>query len=156
MAILKPVTRPASSIRVERTPEDKKGPLKPSGGGIKKTSAKASSSSALSSSRPITGPLSGPISSPHTGPSSTGSSPNLSKTTKTSQTATKAVQQPKKPKTVNVLRNVRRSKKLVKAGSIPGLMPISSFGSIASAMRATLAETQLREKQSSGCSQVTQ
>ncbi|KAK2044836.1 hypothetical protein LZ31DRAFT_594435 [Colletotrichum somersetense] len=162
MPILKATSRPAGSIRVERVVKEKKGPLKPSGGGIKKTikssngsittksPAKASSSSAVSSSGPTTSPLSGPISGRSSSPSarsqkgsstgsSTGSSASVSKTTKP--------RQPKKPKTANVMSGLGRSKKLIKAGSVPGLMAISSFSSGASAMRANLEANQLREKQ---------
>ncbi|KAK1981018.1 hypothetical protein LZ30DRAFT_721592 [Colletotrichum cereale] len=45
------------------------------------------------------------------------------------------------------MRPARRSKKQIQAGSIPGLMDISSLGSIASDMRASLLETQLRSKE---------
>ncbi|KAK2010972.1 hypothetical protein LZ32DRAFT_619515 [Colletotrichum eremochloae] len=141
MPILKTTSRPAGSIPADRAPKEKS-PLKPSGGGIKKTKkssdspvtvtnpAKAPSSSAASSTGPISPPISGPSARPNTG-SSTGS---------------KAA---KKTKTTNVMSGVRRSKKLIKAGSIPGLVPISSFGSIASALRTNLRETQLREVDSS-------
>ncbi|EFQ36150.1 hypothetical protein CGRA01v4_03996 [Colletotrichum graminicola] len=157
MAILKPTTRPVSSTRVERTPEEKKGPLKPSGGGIKKTSTKASSNSAL---RPInhrvSAPIFGPSARSNTG-SSSGSSTTLSTTTKTSQTAARATKQPYPMlKTSIFMRRARHTKKLVKVGTIPGMMPISSFGSIAAQMRATLKETQLREKESSESSQAAQ
>ncbi|KAK2029111.1 hypothetical protein LX32DRAFT_693489 [Colletotrichum zoysiae] len=155
MPILKATSRPAASIRVERVAKEQKGPLKPSGGGIKKTTkspngsvatripANASSSSAVSSSGPTTSPLSRPSSGPSARSqkgSSTGSSASVSKTARPAQP------KPKKPKTSNVMGGLGRSKKLLKAGSVPGLMAISSFSSGAAAMRADLAANQLREK----------
>ncbi|KAK2055252.1 hypothetical protein LY76DRAFT_596207 [Colletotrichum caudatum] len=160
MSILKATSPSAGSVRVEHAVKEKKSPLKPSGGGIKKTTksckssngsvatktpTRASSSSASSSSGPNTSPLSGPSSGPSSGlsarphsGSSTGSSASVSKTTKP--------RQPRKPKTTNVMCNPRRGKKLLKAGSVPGLMAISSLSSIASAMRTELGANQLREK----------
>ncbi|GKT58279.1 hypothetical protein ColTof4_12206 [Colletotrichum tofieldiae] len=131
MPILKATARAAASIRVERVVKEKKGSLRPSGAGVKKllpknttgsnnsntTMSSAKSSSGISASFPL---------------------PSGSKTAKALRIkrAPKAIKQ---TKTTITPYTSRRAKKLISAASLSGLVPISSFGSRASTMRASLA-----------------
>lgn len=140
MPILKANARPAASIRVERVIKEKKGPLQPSGGGIKKltyNSIRGSSSSSSSSNNNNTA-RGANISVPATITTTSASFYALPlKTVKAGRVEKMARTTAKvAPKTKAAKATI--SKKIVTAASIPGLMPISSFGSSASIMRAAI------------------
>ncbi|KAK6218873.1 hypothetical protein QIS74_06082 [Colletotrichum tabaci] len=140
MPILKANVRPAVSIRVERVIKEKKGPLQPSGGGIKKltyNTIRSSSSSSSSSSNNNNTARGSNTSVPATTTASASfyalplKTVKAGRVEKIARTTAKVAPKTKAAKATT-------SKKIVTAASIPGLMPISSFGSSASSMRAAI------------------
>ncbi|GKT41130.1 uncharacterized protein ColSpa_01311 [Colletotrichum spaethianum] len=133
MPLVKATAHPAGFIRVLGVDKGEKSPLKPSGAGIKKLTHNSTISSYkppanLNSTKPASS----------TNISSSGSSASTSKTAEAPRVKMPAKAPKQTKKITNILGRTRRTKKLLSAASLPGLVPISSFGSRASALRASL------------------
>ncbi|KAJ0167464.1 hypothetical protein CTA2_2508 [Colletotrichum tanaceti] len=150
MPILKANARPAASVRVERVIKEKKGPLQPSGSGVRKLTYNTVRGSSSSSSNKDNksnnnnnnntaygANTSVPATTTSTASASLHALPlktvKAGRVDKMARSTAKVAPKPKATKATTLKKKIATT-----AASIPGLVPISSFGSSASSMRAAI------------------